>query len=347
MNKINVAIIGPCPPPIGGVSVHIQRLSSLLEINGISVVKIDEAPITKIGVYNLRSLNIFKYFKILKRADIVHIHSSINILRIVNILTCLLLSKRIVLTLHSWRVDSKILKKIQVFLFSKLETVICVNESIRKDISIDNSVVLPAFLPADMSAEKELEVEVSDWINARKKKSSLVISSNAYRLDKFEGVDLYGLDMAISLIDYLVNIEKINISLVFIVSSLRKNDIEFEKYIKEINERGIHSNVLLVHKKNLSFVKLIEVSDLTLRATNTDGDALSIRESLFLNTPIIASNATSRPTGTIVFDSRSQDDLNAKVLHELKNLNNKEALINTNLDFFSKYKTIYKITDIK
>ena len=89
------------------------------------------------------------------------------------------------------------------------------------------------------------------------------------------------------------------------------------------------------------------MSDLTLRATNTDGDALSIRESLFLNTPIIASNATSRPTGTIVFDSRSQDDLNAKVLHELKNLNNKEALINTNLDFFSKYKTIYKITDIK
>jgi len=74
----------------------------------------------------------------------------------------------------------------------------------------------------------------------------------------------------------------------------------------------------LLLNENLSFVRLIEKSDIVLRPTNTDGDALTIREALYLNKTIIASDVVNRPSGTILFKSRDTNDLKMKIIESIK-----------------------------
>jgi len=48
------------------------------------------------------------------------------------------------------------------------------------------------------------------------------------------------------------------------------------------------------------------VSDIYLRPTSTDGDAVAVRESLSLGTPVVASDIVSRPAGVNLFHHRDQ-----------------------------------------
>lgn len=75
-----------------------------------------------------------------------------------------------------------------------------------------------------------------------------------------------------------------------------------------IEKLDLQENFLLLNE-NLSFVRLIEQADIVLRPTNTDGDALTVREALYLGKPIIASDIVNRPLGTILFKSRDIDAL--------------------------------------
>jgi hypothetical protein len=79
----------------------------------------------------------------------------------------------------------------------------------------------------------------------------------------------------------------------------------------------------------LSFSKLIELSDIVIRPTNADGDSLSIREALYFQKPIIASDVVKRPTGTITFKTRNFDDfmLQLKNCIHQKNENKQTNLV--------------------
>ena len=59
----------------------------------------------------------------------------------------------------------------------------------------------------------------------------------------------------------------------------------------------------------MSFVRLINHSDIVLRTTNTDGDALTIREALYFGKTVIASDVIGRPSGTKLFKNRDVDSL--------------------------------------
>lgn len=338
---MKIIFIGPIPPPIGGVSIHIQRLSQMLTKEGNNVSFIDESPIKKVNIFNLRSLAIFPYVQLIKSADIVHIHSSLSIFRLFHLIICLLLRKKIVLTLHSWRVKSKLLQMIQLKLFRKVKKVICVTNEIAQKINLSNTVIQAAFLPPDMHKEPELPLHVLKWLTDQKKQNRIIIASNAYRLDLFNSVDLYGLDMAIELINFLVHQKKINIALIFVVTTLNQNEKLFHTNKEKIQELKLTGHILLINEKKMSYVKLIQESDLTCRLTNTDGDALSIRESLYFNKPIIASDISKRPKGTITFKTRDQSDLNQKILKLIPTLKHYNQSLPTDDINISVYKSIY------
>jgi glycosyltransferase involved in cell wall biosynthesis len=61
------------------------------------------------------------------------------------------------------------------------------------------------------------------------------------------------------------------------------------------------------------FVPVLAEADVFVRPTNTDGDANSVREALYLGVPAVASDVVERPAGTILFRTRDLDDLEAKV----------------------------------
>src|SRR5690606_32946754 len=96
----NIVMIGPYSA-IGGVSMHIRRLSNLLK-KDFDFDFIDESPIDKNSeIFNLRSGNLLRYFSIIWKADIIHVHSSIWWLRGFHILIGYLLRKKIVVTFHA------------------------------------------------------------------------------------------------------------------------------------------------------------------------------------------------------------------------------------------------------
>lgn len=56
------------------------------------------------------------------------------------------------------------------------------------------------------------------------------------------------------------------------------------------------------------FYPILMKSDIFTRPTTSDGDAISLREALYLKTPSVASDVVPRPEGTVLFKNRDVAD---------------------------------------
>ena len=305
-------LIGPLPEPKGGVSIHIQRLGHLLE-KDFQVRYIDESRVIKPGLYNIRSRKLSPYLQLIRSADIVHIQSSLTVLRCFHLLIAkLLFRKRVLVTIHSiWGKSASEVQLLKLVL-KLADKVIAVNNDILEKLGLVNTVVQPAFIPPALDTEPDLPEMVGKWLEKQRKQSRKIITANAFRIELHEGQDLYGIDLCIEMMRRLVHDEDLQVSLVFIISSIDRAGNKLDEYLQLIKEWELEDHVLLTCT-SLSFVKLINQADIVLRPTCTDGDALTIREALYFNKPIIASDVVSRPTGTIIFKNRDLSDLCTKV----------------------------------
>jgi glycosyltransferase involved in cell wall biosynthesis len=332
---MKICLIGPFPPPLGGVSVHLNRLRELLE-KDCDVFAIDESPVKKKKLVNIRKLEIFGYLSILFSADVVHVHSAIRVLRYMHIfMSGVLLRKRTILTIHSLRVSA--ISRIEKLLYEKCNKVIIVNESYRNLISLDNVVYMPAFLPPK-NFGNSIPGQMREWIERQRSSGRKIVVSNASRLDRYNGVDIYGLDMAIE----LARLHKKNedkIAIVFVVSSIEKYMDEYENYKRDIAEAGLGEQILLVGKA-MNFPALIREADLVLRLTCTDGDALTIRESIWLGVNVLASDVVERPNGCHLFENRSVESL-YKMEKDVLPIVAKDSS-NMDIDYAKWYMNLYK-----
>jgi hypothetical protein len=248
--------------------------------------------------------------------------------------------KRVIVTIHSWRNKSRTKILLMKWCTKCVNRTIVVNKDIADALKLNRYSVKPAFLPP---FDEELEDIPKDLIHLLKKKKDdgfFIVSSNAYQLVEHNGEDLYGLDLLIDLAEANKNKK---IFFIFQLASFG-NTIQKEKYhryMKLLDEKRLDN--ILIYAKPISFVALIKQSDMTLRLTNTDGDALSIRESLYLNTPTIASDVVLRPEGTILFINRDIaslknvfDETYERIKTETEKKINIEDLKQSYVDFYKK-----------
>lgn len=306
--------IGPYSA-IGGVSVHIKRLSELLEEH-YSFSFIDESPLieTNNEIYNLRAINIFEYIRLVNNTCIIHIHSGIWWLRCLHILVGFSFRKKTIVTIHSLtslRTEFSVIITRFFLLFAS--KIIVVNKDISRKIKNKKCIVAHAFIPPNIEKEQNLTVEILDILKQNKHKK--IIVNNAFKLVFHNNEDLYGLDLIID-VARAVKREKKNYKIIFIVASKEEKLNLLEHYTQIIKEEGLNEIISLIPYP-LSFVRLMIESDLVIRSTNTDGDALTVREALYLNRTIIASDVTSRPKGTILFKNRNSEDLFEKIKDNL------------------------------
>lgn len=305
-----ILIIGPYIRNIGGVSVHISRLMSLLK-DDFEFDFVDEGRHRYEGVYNIRSLYPIPYFKKIISADVAHIHSGISVLRLFHIIVCLLLRKKTIVTVHrDLNIEKR--KKLTRFFLRKCSKVILVNQVSYQFVTHNhkgaNCVMQPAFLPPVMEMEPALPKRVEDWIGTCRQRKGVVLVSNASYLAMNDGKDLYGLDMCIDAVEMLNIRSNGQFFLVFVVADTSKNQSLLAEYKERIALRNLQEHIL-IWESGLSFIRLIQRSDVVLRTTNTDGDALSIREALFLSRAVVASDVVSRPEGTVIFKTRDPEAL--------------------------------------
>jgi glycosyltransferase involved in cell wall biosynthesis len=296
-----VLLCGPFPDPVGGVSVHLARLRAVLGREPVWQVQcVDEAALRKPALFNIRSLQWWRYLRLMWWADIVHVHSSVLLLRAMHVLLAALLGKRVVLTIHSHRPASRGAHLLARWLCRVPQAVIAVNDDIRLALC-PRALVIPAYITPSADEEKVPD-DIAAWAHQVKAvQGKQLMVSNAYKLVLHDGQDLYGLDLLIDL--FADPAIRAQYCLLFVVSSLAGCEERYQMYQQRIAERGLEQSILLLNRA-MPFAGLLQLCDVSVRATNTDGDALSIRESLSYGKRTLASDCVARPDGVELFRSR-------------------------------------------
>lgn len=301
-----ILMCGPFPAPVGGVSVHVSRLCRRLSDLGFEVSRCDESPNKKDGIFNIRSLDFVRYLARVRACDIVHVHSSVHMFRLTHIISCVVLNKPVVVTVHSWRAGPLLTTIWRLLFRLPAVEVIYVSEAIRNRIQLPGSVI-PAYVPPDIEHEEELPEILIRWIRSARQQKNHIAVSNAYKLVAYNTDDLYGLDLCI---DAVSKVE--HLAFVFVIANPECATEQIDTYRRRIEILGI-SGRFLIYEGSVSFTRLLQISDISVRATNTDGDALSVRESLHLSCKTVASDCCPRPHGVMSFQSRNSDDLARKL----------------------------------
>jgi hypothetical protein len=308
-----ILIVGPVLPPLGGISVHIDRLYKLLKFD-YKIDFIDDSKNVKTGIYNFRRNSIKIYFKKILNSDILFIHSGSKLLKTIHIVVGKLLLKKIVITIHGYgNKRNYILKAIDSLIYNFSNKIIIVNSSIYKKIILKRKkcVLQNAYLPPNIDDEPQLPDSVLNLLENSRLNNEIVISANASNLSYFNHEDLYGLDMCVELSKYLVS-KNHSILFIFFLSSFSDGNPLYSSALQKIKDYNLQSKFIIIIGYH-SFVRLIIYSDIIVRPTNIDGDSLSVRESLLFNKITIASDAVERPKEVVLFSNRDQNDFNIKV----------------------------------
>ncbi|MBL1215447.1 MAG: glycosyltransferase [Ignavibacteriae bacterium] len=324
--KKKVLILGTLPPPVGGITIHLKRF---IEIN-----KNDND--FELSLFDLRKRKVFrngKQFGLLNfvrtffGSKIVHIHISNNS-KIFFAILSKIFGKKVIYTQHNSRINDGIKFR---FFFLLCDKFILVNN---KNTNLDSSKlnenkisVIPAFIEPT-----ELE-ELPESLLHNLEKFDFIISANCFKNVQFDGKQLYGFDTLIDTYFNLVSEDKISNSLLVLVDPSNSMKDFFENEKKKFKSKN--NNEILFVGSYIDFSSLIKKSDVVVRPTRSDGDALTVREALHFDIPIIASDCSIRPEGTILFNTGDAKDL-AKKIHqvyagELEVNNHKKEDFNKNI----------------
>lgn len=259
--------------------------------------------------------------------DIIHIHSHSWKERAILTSLCKLYGKIFIMTMHSLKEkwdDLNFMNKILAKYVLKYSTKIIsvgVNEKnklISWGCSEDKIVVLPAYInPIEIEEDKQkISREVWNFID----KSKFIIAANGC-IRFYKGEDLYGIDMLIDLAYRLKDLCDINL-LIALLDVEGQGD-EQKRHYNELKDRisklKLKDKVFIFEVKDTEFYPILQKSNLFIRPTNTDGDAISLREALYFKIPSIASDVIVRPEGTVLFKNRNRKDLEEKVRDMIKN----------------------------
>lgn len=348
-----IIIIGPIPPPIGGVSVHISRLHEKIKLT-YNTITVDS---TRVRIsFILRFLIII--FKIIFSHKKYIIHNHVSRIRFNYFVSkiCKVLKIKYVQSYHSFRIDTRDLNKINKYFLQKTlfnsDEVIVVNENIKKDI-LDfyhsNSLsiqVIPAFIPY---VEKSIYKDNDKYIqNLKLDKFTVdhkyIISANAYKISFYNNQDLYGIDLCIELMRKIKNKYNDEVGFIFMLPQVTE-----KRYFDELNNKilnyEVNNNFIFVNE-TVELVPLFKYIDIFIRPTNTDGDSISVREALYEGVPTIASDIVSRPDGVITFKNRNIDDLLRKTIFVLDNLKEEKCKAmkygKQQQDYFNRITQIYE-----
>lgn len=335
--KRNLLLIGPAPLSVGGVAVHMRRLAFLLKDN-FNFSYVDEGRERYNGIFNLRSLNLFRYLKLVRSAEIVYINSGLFFLRIFHILICkILLGKKTIVTIHHDVTKERMVSLTKLFV-KRCDILLVVNQTTKKifDGIAKKMIYLSAFIPPDLNDEPELPQLVVDWCNMRRKsKDSVIMISNAWNLVTHNGCDLYGLDLCLEAMRYLHAKGMSNFYLIFIIASNTSNKGMLDGYKRFISDNNLGENIM-IWESSLSFIRLIQKCDIVLRATNTDGEALTIREALCFGKKVVASDVIPRPESCFLFKNRDSISLVNSIIDAASHKQQK-ANANTNTSYSLEY----------
>ena len=327
--KVKIAIIGPYPPPYGGISIHIKRMKSYLEKNYIECTVYNESRIVGYeNIINVQPINSYRKFIFqipFLKSNVLHFHS-------INLKIRMLLGwynffgKKIILTIHGESLHDQLIRLnfmgryLLLLSLKNLDKIICVNPRIKEGLldlgfNLKKIKVIPAFI---LPTFDETEInQLPEFFHKIRHKHKFLITANASRISFYNSKDLYGIDLSIELMKRLIDNGYKDIGFIYVIPDI--GDYDYFKKMQNLVKKYNLENNFHFYTEPVAYPAVINMCDLFIRPTNTDGDALSIREALTLKKPAIASDVCKRPKGTILFKNRNIEDLFIKITGVINN----------------------------
>lgn len=299
---MRIDIIGPTPPPLGGVSVHVSRLHRRLAHEGHRTV-IHSPPS---GLPVLRSYR--RLFVATRGADVVHLHEGGPVTVTMVGLWSYIAGRLSVLTLHSHAFARSLLdgrgasRARTVWAIRQFGAIIAVSEALADDVHAlgvprERIFVAPAFVAPDVSefrAEAPAPAAAVHFASHHP-----VLCANAFRNRVIGGELVYGEDLLVDVVAALRE-EFPNLGLILHVATEAEGDAERLLSIRWRAARlGVDRHIAWI-LGSAPFGPTLVRSAAMLRPTSTDGDAVSVREALHCGVPALASDRAVRPEGTVV-----------------------------------------------
>jgi glycosyltransferase involved in cell wall biosynthesis len=312
--KRKILIIGYKPPPITGVSVFLDRVMKQLN---------DKKIPNQLFIYSgeSKARKLFKLFYLLFHGGRYIIYLNLTHFELFALLSSRLIKTEIIYYDHNFRVLER-LNKWQKYIFKRflkqLTELHVVNHNVvdyykQHGIFLEEkiNVVSPFLSPDVLEADKkfaEYSVELKYFLDNHRP----LLLSSAYALTFYQGVDTYGFDLCLKLISELRKIYP-NPGLILFLANPNYN----RNYYKILKENIITDHLedfIFLNEGPIEMWPIMPKVDIFLRPTNTDGDAISVREALFFDCPVVASDVCPRPDGVSVFKNRDFDDFLQKVI---------------------------------
>ncbi len=302
---MNVLIIGPHTPLIGGISTHNQRFAQWLLAQGVETQvldlhyngteKQDDTVIDLPRGMVRRLLAIIKIAQQTSSDTLVHFHVAVlnKFKWVAPFLLWLFRKNPKVLTLHAgeltWQRMGFVTNAYTRWVFKHFRKLVAVNTEIEdyltKNLNVPQKkiVVIPAFIRQPPNPDL-IPNKISQLVG----KKILVVTSGALQ-------NIYRHDTMIDCIEKLAPAKY-----AFIFAFYSRSESEYAQRIKA--RLATLDNVIVFH--NLApevYVSIVSVCDIYVRTTITDGDSLAVREAEDLGLTIFASDNVWRPPSCKLF----------------------------------------------
>lgn len=322
---MHINIIGPIPPPMGGISIHIQRMKRILSQQQIPCRLYNECAWERQSddIYAIGSYKRFMLKIPFLQGDLFHFHTIHKRFRML-LGFYSWFGKKIVLTVHGGSLQQQLSQsnRLERYLLlqslRRIRSIVCVNESdalelIALGLSPNQVKAIPAYIHP--SASRADEEAISDELWRFINNQSFVIAANGF-VRFHEGEDLYGIDLLLNAVRQLKE-QQANAAVVFALLGCAEQTAEERDYYKSlqarIKEYGLEANWLFYEVKDTELYPILQHSHLFIRPTRADGYGVSIAEALHAGIPSLASDVCRRPDGAVTFQSGSSRDLYDKL----------------------------------
>jgi glycosyltransferase involved in cell wall biosynthesis len=330
MSDKRILLVSPFPPSLGGVSISVQRLYDFLQKSGYPVSRFN----THFANRTLNRSKALKFIKYLllpvylmlnRRFDVIHFHVSGVFPKLYVALWRNFFSSKtkFIITTHG-QVSHLLASRLGQYSLSKFDRIICVREGDHDHMPSylqPRTVEIPAFIPPVISNGSRgfVPPHVENFL--LRDTFKMLVNGFVIINEKFK--DLYGLKDSVLLLEQLLKLGK-STDLIIIVLGYPYS-AEAEQYLRSLKEyaaeKKLTENICWVENTPMDLWPLLKRVHVFLRPTKSDGDALSVRESLWLKIPAISSDAVPRPEGTVVYNLDSQKDFLDKAVQIIDNYN--------------------------
>jgi glycosyltransferase involved in cell wall biosynthesis len=309
---MHILQLGPYPPPEGGIHRNMLAIREDLLNAGHRCSIIATAKSSKItpesDVYHPRTPAELIKLLVKLKYDVLHLHVGGDLTpRVMSlVLACGIIGRRKnVLTIHSGGFavsdEAKNAKSAtsKGFIFRKFERIICVNSllaDVFKRYGVKENKVRLIYPFIHKSPEIGVEIP-NDLKDFAEKHSPFLLTVGLLE-------DTYDLPMQIDAMEKVLQ-KFPNAGLMIIGSGALENQLK-----ETIAAKSYANRIFLANDVNHKItLHLINRSDILLRTTKFDGDAISIREALHLETPVIATDNGMRPNGVYLIPKQNEEKL--------------------------------------